>query len=502
MTTDQTQVLSLESNLDAFRVQCFEPGAAPTVSISAGDNITVEIDITRPSAPVSVSVHDTYAAAGSLYEIFGAPTGRELIRRARILADGDNQEGQASPPLTFTPGSAWNGLLAAAYQQWTLYWNPLPLDKSLNALDIVAAGHLNRAFDGAETARLNAAEALPAARALQRLLDAGLIDEIALSPVRAALDALDEILPTGTPGGEDPYTLPLPLSEMDRDAILYNTSATSAIQVPGLLLIGSPDWRLTGHGEASTAEDTIRVVTHARNPHAITVTVPTQRTTATDPTAHYHAIVTEPHTGSLIAHVPLKPASGDILAGHSLPARAIRPTDYVDIRHRDIPGYPEPSPEQRHIDRTKRVSARNHIQDRLTLNLVKGALPATLTELAHAGRLLILEEARIDDLDLAWFRLEASDSIAVRSRGEVRRIFKAKDPATRTSFTMMLLPDGLWLVVISPGPRVNSAVLRWETRWSTGEITRHECALDETDSVRIVAPILDATPVMIRSVDE
>lgn len=412
MTIDQKPTLSLESNLDTFRVQCLERGSAPTVSISAGDNITVEIDITRTSAPVSVTIHNTDAAADSLYQIFGATTGREVIRRAK-LAEHDNNEVQASAPLMFTPGPSWNGLLAAAYQEWTVYWNPLPLDRSLNALDSVAAGQKNRAFDGARTANLNAAEALPAARALQRLLDAGLVDEIAISSVRAALDAVQENVQPGTPEPEDPYTLPIFLPEADLNAILDPALATEASPMQGLLLIGSPDWRLTGHGAAATAEDTIRVVTHTRNPHAITVTVPTQRTTATGPTPAYSAIITEPHTGTIIAHAALKPASGNILVGHSLPTRPIQPTDHVDIRHPDLPGYPEPSPEQRRIDRNKRDTARNHVKERLEHIVTEGALPATLVELAQAGQLLSLpehgnDEGKLDDFDMFLFTLSGT----------------------------------------------------------------------------------------------
>lgn len=446
MTIDQKPTLSLESNLDAFRVHCLEPGSAPTVSISAGDNITVEIDITRTSAPVSVTVHNTDAAADSVYQIFGATTGREVIRRA-TLAEHDNNEMQASAPLTFTPGPAWNGLLAAAYQEWTLYWNPLPLDRSLNALDSVAAGQKNRAFDGARTASLNAAEALPAARALRRLLDAGLVDETAIRSVRAALDAIQEnVQPTAETEAEDPYTLPLPLSEADRDAILYNASATAASPGAGLLLTGSPDWRLTGHGAAATAEDTIRVATHTRNPHAITVTVPTQRTTATGPTPAYSAIITEPHTGTLIAHATLKPASGNILVGHSLPTRPIQPTDHVDIRHPDLPGYPEPSPEQRRIDRNKRDTARHHVKERLEHIVAKGALPATLMELAQAGQLLSLpehgnDEDKLDDFDMFLFTLSGTIVTTAPSRSGGEADSKEWDAYSSISTGAMVYVD-------------------------------------------------------------
>lgn len=381
MTTDQKPALKIEPGIDSFRVECLGQGLAPTIAVSAGDYVTVEIDVARTNAPVSVTVHDTEGAAVSLCDLFGTAAAREIVRRGTYGCLGSTS--QDSAPLTFEPSHAWFGLLAAAYQDWTLYWNPLPLDRSLIALDTIAAAHKNRTFESSRTASVNAAEALPAARALERLLEADEISKPAVSSVRRALHALRQNLLPDLREPETPYTLPLPLTDARVEAILYTSGSTPK---QGLLLIGSPDWRLTGHGSAASAEDTIHVSTHIRNPDAITVTVPTKFTAGADST--YEAIITEPSSGTLIAHATLRPVPGHLLRGHGIPVRPIHPTDHIDIRHSGLPGHPEPSPERRITDRVKRETARQHIVQRLTHATYEGPLPSTLTELALSGRLI------------------------------------------------------------------------------------------------------------------
>jgi hypothetical protein len=464
MSTDQKPALRLETDPDSFLIQCLEPGPAPTVHINAGEDISVEIDITRPDAPVSVTVHDIAAATISLCDLFGAITARELIRRATHT--GNQHQQVTQEPLAFEPGTAWNGLVAAAHQEWTFYWNPLPLDRSLTALDTVAAAHQNRAFGGSKTAREYAPAALPAASTLQRLLDAGHITDNAVDTVRAALDAVHHHLMPGHPAPETPYTLPLPLSEANRNTILANPTENPGHE-PGLILIGSPDWRLTGHGPASTAENTIQVTVHHRNPDAITITIPTKVTKTAAPIPAYQAIITEPHTGTLLAHATLKPTPGGLLRGHALPTRPIQATDHADIRHPDLPGRPESNPEQRTRDRTRREQARHHILQRLTHLHPAGPLPHTLTEHTLTGHLLVSPEAIIDDFDFFLFTLQTQgDPQRVADRSSAQKEIQIHFSDRYTSeeaagtITVTAVDDALIEVKLNDFSKLGPALLR------------------------------------------
>lgn len=426
MNTHQKPVLAVESNIDSFYVQCLEPqAAAPTINVAAGDNVTVEVDLARPQAPVSVAIHDINAAAVNLCDLFGTATAQELIRQ-------QSETAMAKPSLTFSPGPGWPGLVAAAYQQWTIVWNPLPLDGALYALDTVAAAHRNRAFDGARTARRYAEEALPAGRTLGRLLAAGQISELAVPLVRAAIEALDRNLLPGTIQPEVAYTLPLPLSELARNSILYPAEAMKTAK-EGLLLTGSPDWRLSslGLGLAATAEDTIQVTVHAKNPHAITITVPVGTAGTHD---GYQAVITEPYTGSVISRSSLK-RTGQVLRGHGLPVRPIKPTDHVDIQHPSLQARPEVDPQQRTIDRGKRDAARQLIIRRLDQLTYEGPLPTTLMELAQTGHLLApaKDERLVDDLEIFLFTLLGNVAIATASRSTGSAIKKEWAEYTSTA---------------------------------------------------------------------
>lgn len=415
MNTHQEPVLAVESSIDSFYVQCLEPkAAAPTVNVAAGDHITVELDLARPQAPVSVAIHDINAAAVNLCDLFGTATAQELIRQ-------QSETAEPKPVLTFNPGPGWRGLVAAAYQQWTMFWNPLPLDGALYALDTVTAAHQNRALDTARTARRYAEEALPAGRTLGRLLAAGQIAEPAIPRVRAAIEALESNLPPDTDRPEVAYTLPLPPSELDRNAILFPSEPTKTVDDQGLLLVGSPDWRLSGLGCVTTAEDTIQVTAHNKNPYAISITVPVVTAGMHD---GYQAIITEPYTGSVIARSSLK-LTGQVLRGHSLPVRPIRPTDHVDIQHPSLQARPEVDPRQRTIDRGKRHAARRLIQKRLHQLMHEGPLPTTLMELAQTGHLLApaADEHPVDDLEIFLFTLlrNVATTTASRSTGSVSK---------------------------------------------------------------------------------
>lgn len=464
--------------------------ALPTIVIRLSQTLLAEIDPTSP-VPVEIRTLDYSRDRALLSKLIGEPSTVALDRHF------DTKTPHVSIP--FSPTEYWQVVLELASAEWTLHWNPLPLDPALMTLDLVRAQHQAIQLIGELPEKEAASSAYPAAQALERLVSAGAISPEATEQVRQAVRAVEDSLPLGYTD-TTPYTLPVSISDalfrQILDAMPPNNNA---------LATGSPDWRLTGHGPVAGSEDSISVLGHARHPRAITIKVPTKPHTSPEHTPTYQAIITDPETKSPVATATLSydAAESGVYTGHTIPLRPVRPTDQVDIRHYNNSNPPTTDPATRVRDRESREATRSYAVSRLQRRRpgADSPFPSSITELAYTGHLFI-PQTPTEDLDLAWFRLEASDSVAVRSRGEARPIFKAKDPATRTSFTMMSLPDGLWLAVITPGPRVDSSVLRWETRWSTGEITRHECALDETDSVRIVAPTLDAAPVMIRSVDE
>jgi hypothetical protein len=464
--------------------------ALPTIVIRLSQTLLAEIDPTS-QAPVEIQTLDYSRDRTILRKLIGEP-GTDAL---------DHRPATTTAPISipFTPTGDWQSVLELAAAEWAMHWNPLPLDPALLSLDLVRAQHQAIHLTGELPDKNAAAVAYPAAQTLERLLAAGTVSPEAEDQVRQAIRAVQDSLPLSHTD-TTPYTLPLPLTDKQIRQILDpaypNTNA---------LATGSPDWHLTGHGPAASAENSITVTQHPRNTRAITITVPTKPQTNPENTPTYQAFITDPETRATIAATTLAydPAEPGVYKGHTIPQRPVHSTDQVDIRHYNNPNPPTTDPATRTRHHNERQATRTYATTRLQQSTPGSdrPLPATITELTHTGHLLILRTPT-EDLDLAWFMLESSESVPVRGSTGAGSIFIAKDPATRTSFTMMLLLDGLWLAVISPGPRVDSSVLRWETRWSTGEVTRHECDLDSSDSVEIVPPSPDAVPVMIRSVDE
>ncbi|NWL10465.1 hypothetical protein DM793_04000 [Paenarthrobacter nitroguajacolicus] len=459
MNSDQRPALSIEADLNGTQVRVLERGTIPTVHVRLGSNVTVEVDITKTHAPISITIQNPRHSAVVLCDLLGTATAHELILRA--TNPGEHLKDIGRNPLTFEAGPAWAGLLAAAYQEWILFWNPLPFEPSIAALDMVAASHQNRAFGGAEEARKHAPEALSAVRMLQNALKAGLIRGEALQTVLLAIDAFEANFLPGTPKPEIDPVHPELISESTQTAFLRNDSPLAPSH--DVILTGSPDWRLTGHGPLSTSEDSIWVHPHHRNSTAITVTAHTSPT-AKRPFPAYEALITEPHTGDLIAYTTLISRDETLVSGHAIPSRPIRTTDHVDIRHPLLHGNPETNPERRDTERARREAARSTVRERLHLSDYSRAIPPTLSELALNGRLFLstgtgdngktataqsgkasrpADESPLTD-DFDWFLFELSTSSHERtdvSRGSQDAPHNRADAAKKKTFTSPVLTD-------------------------------------------------------------
>ncbi|MDD0858264.1 hypothetical protein NHF46_11755 [Arthrobacter alpinus] len=81
-----------------------------------------------------------------------------------------------------------------------------------------------------------------------------------------------------------------------------------------------PDWRLTGHGPAASAENTITVLPHTTDPTAITITIPVKPHTHPENTPTYQAFITDPTTGDYIATTILRyNPTTNTYTGHTTP---------------------------------------------------------------------------------------------------------------------------------------------------------------------------------------
>lgn len=464
--------------------------ALPTIVIRLSQTLLAEIDPTS-AAPVEIRTLDYPKDRTLLRKLIGEPGTNAPDRRP------DSTTMPSSIP--FAPTENWPIVLELAAAEWTMHWNPLPLDPALLSLDLVRAQHQALQLTGDLPDKNAARVAYPAAQTLERLLAAGTVSPEASEQVRHAVRAVKDSLPLGHTD-TTPYTLPLPLTDEQVRQILDPASPTT-----NALATGSPDWHLTGHSPAASAENSITVTQHPRHDRAITITVPVKPHTNLENVPAYQAIVTDPDTRATIAVATLvyDPADSGVFKGHTIPQRAVRKSDQVDIRHYNNPNPPADSA-TRTRRREERQAVRNFVagyalqsDNQLTSN---APIPASITELAYTGRLLAAPQLTVDDLDLAWFKLESAESLAVRSSSGTLPILRAKDPVTRTVFTMTQLTGGQWLVGIQPGPRVDAPILSWETEWQTGQVTQNQCDLDSADSVTIASPSPNAVPVRIRLV--
>lgn len=317
----------------------------PTVVIPLGPDLTVEID-PAVEVPVRIATDNYPKDRGRLEAILGPDT-IGLIDAA----------GQGRHQLPFTPGPGLDSVYDLAARRWDMDWNPLPLDPGLLALDLLRAEHQAITLTGELPEPGLARTAYPAAQTLQRLLDADAISPALRDHVRDAIEACEANTPLSYTD-TTPYALPLPLPPE-----IMNTLLEPAPAFPGALATGSPDWRLTGHGPAATAENSITVIPHATNASAITISVPVKPHTQPEKTPIYQALITDPATGTTVATTTIRHAPGnDTYVGHTTPRRPITPADLIDIRHPSISAPPATGQEDRLAARTCRDAVRTFVE--------------------------------------------------------------------------------------------------------------------------------------------
>lgn len=319
----------------------------PSVVLWLGPTLTVEVDISRDT-PVRIETDDLTADMDALASVLGTD-------RAAALAEATDD---LSFDFDFVPGPGWAAVRELAEQQWTLEWNPLPHDPALLALDLVRAKYAasDLAHDDLSPVLLDAA--YPAARALQRLLDNNGLAAEACPDVEEALHALEASTPLDYLPPELPYTLPVPFSQEEIRSVL-----DPAPEDPEAILVGSPDWRLTGNGPAANAENTITVRPHASRPGAVTITVRAQPHTDPSTAPAYQAFITDPVTRHTVATATIAYSpSAKAYMGHTLPRRPLTSADLVDIRSTHIGAAPAVAAEERAAARRKRAAIRDQVR--------------------------------------------------------------------------------------------------------------------------------------------
>lgn len=299
------------------------PSACPSVPIKLGKTLLVEIDITQKT-PIRILTSDYLEDRIKLRTILGSIATEQI----------DNLDtGDGAIPCSLTEN--WELLVDLASQQWNLDWNPLPLDSALLALDLLRAQHesihLTERLPDSALAKI----AFPAAQTLQRLLDANVINAAARSVVSSAINAVHINAPLGHVD-TNLYTLPSPVSLQDVTAILQDAPIR-----PEAIATGSPDWRLTGHGVVSTAENSIWITDNIRAPQGITISAPVKPGLYPAAKTTYDALITDPETMRLVAVAVLRhDPTTRMFVGHTTPIRRILNNDFVDIRDPQQAGRP------------------------------------------------------------------------------------------------------------------------------------------------------------------
>lgn len=458
--------------------------ALPTIVIRLSQTLLAEIDPTS-HAPVEIRTMDYSRDRIMLGKLVGEQGVNILDRRPNPSATS------VSIPVTLTED--WRSVLELAAAEWAMHWNPLPLDRALLSLDLVRAQHQTIHLTGELPDKDAAAVAYPAAQALERLLVAGTVSPEATDQVRQAIRAVQDSLPidyTDT----SPYTLPLPLSDEQTRQILEPMPLS-----PTALTTGSPDWRLTGHGPAAGAENSITVTRHARNIRAITISVPAKPNTSPEGTPAYQAFITDPDTRATIAAATLsyEAAESGVYTGHTIPQRSVRSSDQVDIRHYNNPNPPTTDPATRVRDREERQATRTYATTRLRQSIAGLDSPfrSSITELALSGRLL-REASGHNDLGIEeWLRLKVSEPTGVRSSSHgvaAGKVIKlgASDSVSGAVVTLLGAPGRAWAFYVTSARELGSVrvAIRWESGAETEVVVLHQSGVNARSSLEPLRP--------------
>jgi hypothetical protein len=378
-------------------------GPVPTISVDAGEHIIVEVDPTDITAPVTVDVTSLEAADTDLRDLLGSAA----VNQLHAAGPGN------SVLLDFVATRSWEGLAALASQLWNERWNVFPLDPAFMAVDRLAAAAAAGPF-GTSIAR----ESLPKATGVLAELRARQEHGQLVPAAAAAVDTALLITRGALPAREATSLSPLPDQGADLPMLLESRVATftsaalhagatlSSQGGPVTSLFGTADWRLTGLGMASTAEDMVRAEYADRREDLVRISVPAQEPIPTDGRAdepYYQGIVTDALSGEVLAfvHMALNP-EGTRFEGIGSLARPFTLTDIVDIRHPMVNEPVQKDPKRRQLDRVRRAAARAHAAERLA-TAVKGGNSASVDVLAAAWGHVVRETSLLEK-DYPQFR--------------------------------------------------------------------------------------------------
>lgn len=338
-------------------------GPVPTVSISAGPLITVEVDPSKKDFPVEIRVVDLdFDAETALRDLLGSATVND------VLSAIEGPVGEQSVPFLVTP--IMEGVLSLAVLSWDERWNMFPLDPTLIAVDRLAAASKAGSL-GASIARETLPGATPALAVLNGLKEHGTLAPAASHTVEAALRSAGRALPASTWAHVD-WEADLSTLIDSRMSTAGALSATTVGVDPSGLpnaLHDTADWRLTGMGMASTGEDVIKAEYVDGRDDLVTITIPAQEALINDAVEaqpYYEGIITDPVTGEVLAFAHMSISDdGTRFTGTAPLARPFQFHDIIDVRHPMVAEPVETDPRNRKIDRIRRSAARAHAVERL-----------------------------------------------------------------------------------------------------------------------------------------
>lgn len=295
------------------------PTGLPGMTVTLAVGIDIEID---PSSPLPSSItlsHISKATWDGLSTILAPSATAEL--RAIIEHHQSNQ----SPVVQFAAGPDWMAVLELGQLLWDLHWNPLPHDKALLALDLIRAQRRTQHLTKNPPNPAFIPLALPAVIELKEQQAHDRLDQETELLLTQSLEAAPEL---NQPAPDMVRHLNPALTP---DEISYTLTARPL--GPGVLLAGTPDWRLTGHGPAMTSAHSIQVTPHGKVPGAVTITVPAKPGAGTATTPSYQAFITTQNDQLLATTTLHYEAVSNQYIGHTHTRAMPSPKDNVHLRH-------------------------------------------------------------------------------------------------------------------------------------------------------------------------
>lgn len=369
--TEMPQLIQMQARRADIgaRITGTPAGPVPTVTLSAGPHVSVEVDPTNVTSPVAIDIWDLEAADTDLRDLLGS----NMVDQLWSLSVTE----PTTHALDFTPTAAWTGIAALALQLWNDRWNVFPLDRALTAVDKLAAASSAGPF-GAKIARETLPSATPAMAEMKARQDHGELTSLARASLNQALasarksfslSAANSLPPLEDNGASLPMLLESRVGGAHKGANRASIAVLSSEGGPVKSLEESADWRLTGLGMASTAEGMLRADYVGETKDLVRMSIPAQEPIPTQNRSdepYYQGIITDPTNGEVLAfvHMALN-LEGTKFEGTGNLARALEFTDLIDIRHPLLNEPVQQDLKLRHIDKVRRIAARAFAVERL-----------------------------------------------------------------------------------------------------------------------------------------